>query len=195
MSLFNDFEISSPGGKLSSPDYQLFLLAHLVVLDTINCKFLWKRIPKALKSEGTSQNSQVTNEIWGIARAFIKKDFSQGFTLIGSLTKQLSSDAEKHGSILKMLEVLTKVMREHHMVKILRQSFATIDFKLIKSLLGFTPAEADSVIGEFLVKRGMTIEGSYVLIPPCAAEETSKRFTLDQERVSELAQVVQFLEQ
>ena len=47
--LFNDYEIHHPGGKLTVTEYQLFFLTHLIVLDTVNAKFLWKRIPKSMK--------------------------------------------------------------------------------------------------------------------------------------------------
>lgn len=49
VALFNDHELSSPKGVLSSTDYQIFLTAHLIVHDTTNAKYLWKRIPKSLK--------------------------------------------------------------------------------------------------------------------------------------------------
>ena len=52
--LYNDAEISGDS-QLSSKDYQLFLIAHLILLDTVNARFLWKRIPKSFKVgvEGT----------------------------------------------------------------------------------------------------------------------------------------------
>lgn len=52
--LFNDAELSAK--PLGAKEYQMFLLAHLIVLDTVNAQFLWKRVPKALKAttEGAS---------------------------------------------------------------------------------------------------------------------------------------------
>lgn len=39
---------------MTTGEYQQFLIAHLIVFDTINAKFLWKRIPKTVKDEGGS---------------------------------------------------------------------------------------------------------------------------------------------
>lgn len=114
VTLFNDHEISSPGGKLSSADYQLFLIAHLIVLDTVNARFLWKRIPKSIKEEASaapsgtapSPNAQTLNEIWGVTQALCSKNYPLAFSLIQTLIKQQSQDSEKNGSTLKLLEVL-----------------------------------------------------------------------------------------
>ena len=45
INIFNENEINQPSGRLTLTDYQLFLLTHLIAFDTINAKFLWKRIP------------------------------------------------------------------------------------------------------------------------------------------------------
>jgi hypothetical protein len=43
--IFNENEINQPSGRLTVTEYQLFLLTHLIAFDTINVKYLWKRIP------------------------------------------------------------------------------------------------------------------------------------------------------
>ena len=45
INIFNENEINQPSGRLTVTEYQLFLLTHLIAFDTINAKFLWKRIP------------------------------------------------------------------------------------------------------------------------------------------------------
>jgi len=52
VNLFNDLELSAAVARLSPSDYQAFLLTHLILLDTVNARFLWKRIPKSFKSDG-----------------------------------------------------------------------------------------------------------------------------------------------
>ena len=79
---FNDYELSAPGGRLSSNEYQQFLLAHLIVFDTVNAKFLWKRISKGLKEEPNS-----LKELWNIGKALSGKQYAEAFVLISSLTK------------------------------------------------------------------------------------------------------------
>ena len=65
--LFNEYEISNPG-LLSLNDYQLFLLAHLSVLDTNNARFLWKRIPDQMKDKTVADNQPLI-DVWGIGKA------------------------------------------------------------------------------------------------------------------------------
>jgi len=79
---FNDYELSAPGGRLSSNEYQQFFLAHLIVFDTINAKFLWKRISKGLKEEPNS-----LKELWNIGKALSDNLYAEAFLLIASLTR------------------------------------------------------------------------------------------------------------
>ena len=68
VSYFNDYELCAPGGRLSATEYQQFLLAQMIVFDTINAKFLWKRIPKGLKEEANN-----LKELWNIGTVLIEK--------------------------------------------------------------------------------------------------------------------------
>jgi hypothetical protein len=54
------------------------------LFDTINAKFLWKRIPKGLKEEPNN-----LKELWNIGKALSHKDYTDSFVLIASLTKTL----------------------------------------------------------------------------------------------------------
>jgi len=59
-------------GYLSTEEYQHFLLTHLILLDTINARFLWKRIPKGLKEvEGAAPptSTHIIGEIWSIGKS------------------------------------------------------------------------------------------------------------------------------
>lgn len=49
INIFNENEINQLNGRLTVSEYQLFLLTHLIAFDTINAKFLWKRIPSSFK--------------------------------------------------------------------------------------------------------------------------------------------------
>ena len=92
MELFNDAELSLE--PLGAKEYQLFLLAHLIVLDTVNAQFLWKRVPKALKvtEEGASAptpKDQVLSEIWAVAKALSNKLYPEAFKSISATLKTL----------------------------------------------------------------------------------------------------------
>lgn len=81
--LFNDKEITKAHkGYLSLEDYQQFMLTNLIVLDTTNARFLWKRIPNNIKEvEGAapSINSNILGDIWSIGKSLTQKDFGKAF--------------------------------------------------------------------------------------------------------------------
>ena len=97
--IFNDAELGFE--PLTPRDYQLFLLAHLIVLDTTNARFLWKRVPKSFKvgpEEGSAPKpkEQVLSELWLIAKALINKQYSEAFKQIAITLKTLTVDTEKN---------------------------------------------------------------------------------------------------
>jgi hypothetical protein len=49
----------------------------------------------------------------------------------------LTADAEKNSSVLKLSEVLLRVMREYHVLSDLKEAYQTIEFTKAKFLLGF----------------------------------------------------------
>jgi len=103
------------------------------VFDTINAKFLWKRIPKSLKEDPNN-----LSELWNIGKALIDKDYATAFLLLSSLTKVLQQDSEKNGATLKLVEVLNKVLKEHHILQDVKSAYQSIELQKIKGLLGFS---------------------------------------------------------
>ncbi len=81
VALFNANELQNPG-NLTRQDYLQFMLAHLIVLDTTNAKFLWKRIPELLKLSPDSDSPLELTSLWEIAKALTISDYSKVFQLI-----------------------------------------------------------------------------------------------------------------
>lgn len=133
VALFNEYEISNPG-KLTQRDYQLFLLAHLIVLDTTNAKFLWKRIPQAIKESPESDQILKLSEVWQIGKALSLCDYAKSFELIHQQMNSL--DAESHGDSLMMLTVLNKLLREYHILNMILKAYSQIELSKVKNLLG-----------------------------------------------------------
>lgn len=73
---FNDYELSAIDGKLTAGEFQQFLIAQLIVFDTINARFLWKRIPKGIL-EGSS--SAVLKELHEIVKGLNDKLYAESF--------------------------------------------------------------------------------------------------------------------
>ncbi len=84
--------------------------------------------------------------------------------VIDKLTKALQQDAEKNGTTLKLVEVLTKVLREHHILRDVKKAYQSVELPKIKCLLGFI-SESDQVFNAFITARGFKIDGNFVHIP------------------------------
>jgi hypothetical protein len=59
----------------------VFLLVHLILLDTNSARLLWKRIPKAFKDDKIPENKQLI-ETWAIGKALTKNEYQNLFTLL-----------------------------------------------------------------------------------------------------------------
>ena len=123
-------------------------------------------------------------ELWNIAKALIEKDYGTAFVLNATWIKQLQTDAEKNGPTLKLVEVLNKVLREHHILNDIKEAYSSIELPKIKALLGFS-SESDATLTSFLTARGFKVEGNFVTIPPNIDDTSSnaKRFKLDQGKI------------
>ena len=97
----------------------------------------------------------------------------------------MQSDAEKNGSVLKLLEVLVKVLREEHLVKMVSKAYINADFGKLKLMLGLSELN-DKEAREFMIKKGMRMNGNFVN-PEIGEEESGKkRFELSEERMGQI---------
>jgi hypothetical protein len=80
------------------------------------------------------------------------------------MAKALAQDPEKNGTTLKLVEVLTKVLREYHILRDVKKAYQSIEVPKLKGILGFV-SEADQVFSGFLTARGFKIDGGFVHIP------------------------------
>jgi hypothetical protein len=81
---------------------------HLIILDTNNGKFLWKRIPKSLKDPKRADSESLIG-IWEVGKALTKKQYAEAFELLNK--KHKSEDVQG------LIDVLIKVLREEHVIK------------------------------------------------------------------------------
>ncbi|CDW80939.1 cop9 signalosome complex subunit 8-like [Stylonychia lemnae] len=195
VNLYNDYEISSPG-QLSLSDYSQFMISHFLVFDTNNARYLWKRIPSNLKEKEALTNTQLI-ELWEIGRSLTKQQYQNAFKLIDLLVNSLQQDSEQNGSMLKLLEILSTLLREHLIIMI-RKAYATIEKGKLKALLGLQHYSQQQ-FGDYIAKKGMSLslKDSGFVLPGHnqVSARNKKHFELNEDRVEQLAQVVQFLEQ
>lgn len=83
------------------------------------------------------------------------------------------------------------MLREHHVVEVIRKTFQTLEVSQARALLGMETSESNEV----LTRLGFTLDGTFVHVPHNMRPEKAAQFSLSQEKVSELVAVVQYLEQ
>lgn len=83
------------------------------------------------------------------------------------------------------------MLREHHIVEVIRKTFSTLEISQARSLFGLEATESNDV----LTRLGFTLDGTFLHVPHNMRPEKAAQFSLSQEKVSELVAVVQYLEQ
>uniref|UniRef100_A0A2I3HCI2 CSN8/PSMD8/EIF3K domain-containing protein n=1 Tax=Nomascus leucogenys TaxID=61853 RepID=A0A2I3HCI2_NOMLE len=101
-SAFNNQEFEAPGGIATPPVYGQLLALYLLHNDTNNARYLWKRIPPAIKSA----NSELGG-IWSVGQRIWQRDFPGIYTTINthqwSETVQPIMEAVKADSTTRMV--------------------------------------------------------------------------------------------
>jgi|LauGreDrversion4_2_1035121.scaffolds.fasta_scaffold560094_1 hypothetical protein len=83
-------------------------------------------------------------------------------------------DTEKNqfGDTVDLLQILHKVLREHHVVEVIRRSYQTIEISQARALLGVD--ESDS--NEILTRLGFTLDGTFMQVPHNMRREAAAQF-------------------
>ena len=182
LDMLNEFEIMRPD-ELRPHDYVKHFLFHYLIEDTINARFLWKRIPHGMKQPSTTDNKALI-AAWEIGKALHKKNFAAFFELLEAF--QPPTTHKEQNQMLAM--TLKVVMREHCLDK-LQRAYSAVPTDECKTMLGVTK---DDQVKTLLSKRKMEAKGKYVYPPKESASK--KEFEINEERIRHLTDVVMFLE-
>jgi len=117
------------GNGVVSPDtYKQLLAIYLIDNDVVNAKFLWKRIPPAIKAE----NSEL-QAIWKIGQYLWKREFASVYPC--------AKNEEWSSVVQPLIEKLVVTLRRR-MVRLVVQAYSVIRVGDLGNLLGLTEAEA-----------------------------------------------------
>ncbi|EKX39760.1 hypothetical protein GUITHDRAFT_154365 [Guillardia theta CCMP2712] len=134
------------------PFYRVQLLCY-VVNDLVNARWLWERMPDAVK-----QDPELI-ELWKIARLLWKQDPSAFSHILDPKWSQ--------SNLGELMKLLLERLREKKLLLISR-SHSSISLQSCSSLLGMSEAEAQSLCKG----KNWEISGNYVkpISPPAAVE-------------------------
>jgi hypothetical protein len=106
----------------------------LIVLDTNNAKYLWKRLPSNFRNEKFQVQHKNLSAIWAVGKALTKKNYPEAFKLVTTAT------TGQPDSVQKLLTLLTRVLREEHVLKSIQKAYSSISYEEVKTQLGLSDA-------------------------------------------------------
>lgn len=108
------------------------MVIQLIVLDTNNAKYLWKRLPGNFRNEKHQVQHKNLSAIWQVGKALTKKNYPEAFKLISTAT------VGQPDSVQKLLALLIRILREEHVLKSIQKAYSSIGYEEVKTLLGFS---------------------------------------------------------
>ncbi|BHF72219.1 COP9 signalosome complex subunit 8 [Sparganum proliferum] len=155
----------SPAGDLSTPGefYMQLLCLYLRQLDLMNAKFLWKRIPSAIKANDTNLKT-----IWELAVLLLKKQYPQCL----SLAQTLLSHPDLPANMRHHVESIFISLRAY-ILDLVCSAFSTISLTKLSDLLRSSPEDSASL----LTARGWSLSpnGLYLHAPESAHSVTATK--------------------
>lgn len=154
--------------------YCLHLLALLQLDDTNNARYLWKRIPDAVKKQAALV------AVWEVGQALIRNDYTKFFALGGG---------GKFGkNVAPFVEALVKQVRSRR-TSLLAKAYSSVSLKQVASELGMSAEQSSSHVGSL----GWTVEGDFCLPPNCTDEQKTQDAGVEQ--LAQLTEYVLHLEE
>lgn len=164
--------------------YAVFLLCLLITGDLNEAKYLWKRIPAALKvspqrdptiSSRDYETAWTLSVIWEIGKSMWKEDMSLALHYLRSCTALDQSSSENMVSgwseLLQPLvtDLYVKIFRDY--LKLLQRGYSKVDLPLITRLLSLNIEDARRLIRDI---GWQEIDG---VVVPCANDEIVQNST------------------
>ncbi|KAK2193382.1 hypothetical protein NP493_13g02000 [Ridgeia piscesae] len=168
-------EIESPGGIATPQLYGQLLAIYLLQNDLPNAKFLWKRIPQAIKSE----NAELSL-IWALAQKMWQKDLPATYE---ALRKDWSDNVK---SIMAAIQEATR----NRVFLLVARAYSYIRAEELASFLGMSVN--DAVIAA--VSHEWTADSNTGMITPKKQEIPPEPPIPSEQQLSRLTDFVAFLE-
>jgi len=151
------------------------LLAHLMLNDTTNARYLWKRVPASLK-----KSSATLQACWKLATALIKKD---------SAAFWAACEGGRFGPLQPLVTALRDTRREHVADQI-DLAYSSVSLVRCAGMLGVSKEDAKKL----LVGRGCGVDEKADIVIP-TQKTCRKNQTATLEQLEQLSRYVAHLEE
>uniref|UniRef100_T1J5K3 COP9 signalosome complex subunit 8 n=1 Tax=Strigamia maritima TaxID=126957 RepID=T1J5K3_STRMM len=168
-------ELEAPSGIATAQVYEQMLALLLLQNDLCNAKYLWKRIPPAIKS-GSSE----LPHIWAVGQQMWKRDYPGVYQ---ALKREWADDLKQ---VMEAVAEATK-LRAIHLVA---QAYSSISVEDFAKFVGSLPEEAIGVA----VQEGWVEDSASGMIVPKKPATPSTPIKPNEEQLAKLTEFVSFLE-
>lgn len=168
-------ELDLADGFATSQIYSQLLAVYLLKNDLCQAKYLWKRIPAAVKN-----NCSDLHNIWTVAQKMWQRDW-QG--------THAALNFEWNMGVSEIMNALKERIRERA-IALVENAYSSLDITTFSNMTGLSVTEAREILQE----KGWNITGTTVRPVKVEKEEPSIHETITEEQLNKLTQFVSFLE-
>ncbi|XP_029314703.1 COP9 signalosome complex subunit 8 [Cottoperca gobio] len=169
-------ELEAPGGIATPQVYAQLLSLYLLHNDMNNGRYLWKRIPQAIKSA----NPELTS-IWAVGQRIWQRDFPGIYTTIAAF--QWSEN------ILPVMEALRESTRQRA-YSLVAQAYTSIAADDFAAFVGYSVEEAVKGV----VSQGWQADPATRMVMPKKPDPPPVSLVPNEQQLARLTDYVAFLE-
>mmetsp|Transcript_39555 Transcript_39555/g.77458 ORF Transcript_39555/g.77458 Transcript_39555/m.77458 type:complete len:202 (-) Transcript_39555:81-686(-) len=166
-----DFELEACGEADSAtmlPFYRVQIICYLLQDDLVNARWLWERMPEAIKADGEVQAA------WKVAQLLWKRDLKSAYSAL--------TDHKWSQPLAALSSKVLERLRSRNM-KLIGASHSTIAVQDCAVMLGLSPQDAVKACAQ----QGWKEEGGFIM-PVVVAEESTP--VVNKELLQELTEYV-----
>ncbi|KAJ1520179.1 hypothetical protein ONE63_004393 [Megalurothrips usitatus] len=168
-------ELTSPTGEASAQEYAQLLAIYLCQSDLCNAKFLWKRIPVALKN-----SHEELSQIWKVGQCMWKRDYPSAYTCL----QVAWSD-----NVRPIMTTLQEELRSRA-INLIGNAYSSITISDLSAIAGISDRDAERISNE----RGWIIDAETEMVHPVRPPPSSQVITSTEGQLNKLTDYVSFLE-
>lgn len=174
--IIENSELESPSGQLSSDLSCELLSLYLLQNDTNNMKYLWKRIPDAIKLKCPEVHA-----IWEVGKALWKRNYSEAHTL--------SHAYSWSDTINKLMNLFRESLRAR-CISLVANGYSSIKKQDLAALLGLDENETS----ELITSKGWITQPDSEFVKPLPEKRHYDNAIDNKQYLEKLTQYILFLE-
>ncbi|XP_027879359.1 COP9 signalosome complex subunit 8 isoform X3 [Xiphophorus couchianus] len=187
-------ELEAPGGIATPQVYAQMLALYLLNNDMNNARYLWKRIPQAIKSANPELAA-----IWAVGQRIWQRDFPGIYTTIAAhqwsenilpVMEALRAEMMKMMAILLLTMMLSTESSRQRAYSLVAQAYTSITAEDFAAFVGYSVEEAVKGV----VSQGWQADPATRMVMPKKPDPPPVSLVPNEQQLARLTDYVAFLE-